>query len=97
MLSLRASVRRASTAHDYRTGTPDASTYSLGSVHDTRAAAPLLAVHLVTAAAVVHLTAGRALLVALAGVGAGIVNGVAGGGTLLRIPMLARGFQGRAK
>jgi uncharacterized protein len=38
--------------------------------------------------ATVHLTAGRALLVALAGLGAGIVNGVAGGGTLVSFPVL---------
>lgn len=39
------------------------------------------------------LTAGRALLVALAGVGAGLVNGVAGGGTLISFPaLLALGY-----
>ncbi len=34
------------------------------------------------------LTAGRALLIALAGFGAGVVNGVAGGGTLISFPVL---------
>jgi len=41
----------------------------------------------------VHLTAGKDLLLVLAGLGAGIFNGVAGGGTLLSFPvLLAVGF-----
>jgi uncharacterized membrane protein YfcA len=48
----------------------------------------LLLDHLVVPAAVVHLTTSRALLIALAGFGAGIVNGVAGGGTLISFPVL---------
>jgi len=43
--------------------------------------------------AVVSLTAGRAVLIVLAGLGAGIVNGVAGGGTLISFPvLLAMGY-----
>lgn len=38
--------------------------------------------------ATVHLDAWTSLLLALAGVGAGIINGVAGGGTLLSFPVL---------
>ena len=33
----------------------------------------------------------------LSAAAAGVINSIAGGGTLLRIPMLTRGFQGRAK
>ncbi len=97
MLSLSASVRRAFTAHDYRTHAADASTrrQSLQSpvVHDVLAAlhllgAHLLVVHLAAPLATVHLTTSRALLIALAGLGAGIVNGVAGGGTLVSFPVL---------
>ena len=41
----------------------------------------------------VHLSAARDLLLALAGFGAGLVNGVAGGGTLVSFPvLLALGF-----
>jgi hypothetical protein len=41
----------------------------------------------------VHLTAGREALLVLAGLGAGVFNGVAGGGTLLSFPvLLALGF-----
>jgi uncharacterized membrane protein YfcA len=36
----------------------------------------------------VHLTTGRALVLVLAGAGAGVVNGVAGGGTLVSFPVL---------
>jgi len=44
-------------------------------------------------AAAVTLGAGRALLLVLAGVGAGVVNGVAGGGTLVAFPtLLAMGY-----
>lgn len=38
--------------------------------------------------AALPLTTGRALLIVLAGLGAGIVNGVAGGGTLISFPVL---------
>jgi len=62
-------------------------------VHDVLAAlhllgGHLLVAHLIGAAATVHLTTSRALLIALAGLGAGIVNGVAGGGTLISFPVL---------
>jgi uncharacterized membrane protein YfcA len=43
--------------------------------------------------AVAHLNPGRDILLVLAGIGAGIFNGVAGGGTLITFPtMLAMGF-----
>lgn len=43
--------------------------------------------------AVAHLDAARAVLLVLAGVGAGIFNGVAGGGTLITFPvLLAMGY-----
>lgn len=44
----------------------------------------------------VHLTAGRVVLLAAAGVAAGAVNGVAGGGTLISFPtLLALGYPAR--
>lgn len=49
------------------------------------------AAHVVAGA--VHLSTVRALLVALAGLGAGLVNGVAGGGTMVSFPaLLALGY-----
>lgn len=44
---------------------------------------PVAAVH-----AALSITTGRAVLIALAGLGAGIVNGVAGGGTMVSFPAL---------
>lgn len=49
--------------------------------------------HLGSLVAAVHLTAGRVALLALAGLAAGFVNGVAGGGTLITFPtLLAMGY-----
>jgi uncharacterized membrane protein YfcA len=49
--------------------------------------------HLGVLSATLHLTAGRIVLLALAGAAAGLVNGVAGGGTLISFPtLLAMGY-----
>jgi hypothetical protein len=49
--------------------------------------------HLASLAATVDLTAGRVVLLALAGAAAGLINGVAGGGTLISFPtLLAMGY-----
>jgi uncharacterized membrane protein YfcA len=49
--------------------------------------------HFASLAATVDLTAGRVVLLALAGAAAGFVNGVAGGGTLISFPtLLAMGY-----